>query len=187
MAQRRSGPPLVRIAITVALVMVAVAGIHVLHRRMRFVPYVPTEPDVVEVMLSLAELRSTDVVYDLGCGDGRLVIEAIRAGAARGVCVDIDPRRMADALVGAQSAGVADRFEFIVADARKVDLTGATVVLLYLSRPLNLELRPRLRALPPGTRIVSHWHDMGDWTPERAQTIDGSRFGRRTVFRWTVK
>jgi SAM-dependent methyltransferase len=188
MAQRYSGPMVARIAIAVALVVAALAmAIYLRHRRDRFVPFVPTEPEVVDVMLTMAELRSTDVVYDLGCGDGRIVIKAIQSGAARGVCVDIDLQRMAGAFVRAQSAGVVDRFKFIVADAREVDLTGATVVFLYLSTPLNLELRPRLRALPPGTRIVSHWHDMGDWTPETVQTVDGSWFGTRNVYRWTVR
>ena len=179
---------LIRIAIALAVVVAALGvAIHFWHRRARFVPFVPTEPEVADVMLTLADLRATDVVYDLGCGDGRLVIKAIRSGAARGVCVDIDPARMSDALLLAQSAGVLDRFTFVVADARTVDLTGATVVFLYLSRPLNLELRPRLRALPAGTRIVSHWHDMGDWAPEQTQTVDGSRFGPRNVYRWTVR
>jgi len=115
------------------------------------------------------------------------VIKALQAGAARGVCVDIDPQRMLDALPLAQSAGVLDRFTFIVADAHNVDLTGATVVFLYLSRPMNLELRPRLLALPAGTRIVSHWHDMGDWVADQWQMVDGSQFGTRAVYRWTVR
>lgn len=179
---------LVRFAIAFAVVLAALGvAIHFGRHQTRFVPFVPTEPEVADVMLRLAELRATDVVYDLGCGDGRLVIKALQAGAARGVCVDVDPRRMSDAFRLAQAAGVLDRFTFVVADARTVDLTGATVVFLYLSRPLNLELRPRLRALPPGTRIVSHWHDMGDWAPEQTQTVDGSRFGPRNVYRWTVR
>jgi SAM-dependent methyltransferase len=179
---------LVRVAVAIVLLAGALgAAIHYRHRPPRFVPYVPTEPEVADLMLTLADLQPTDVVYDLGCGDGRLVIKAIRSGAARGVCVDLDPRRMLDALLFAHYAGVLDRFSFIVADARRVKLTDATVVMLYLSSQLNLELRPRLRALPPGTRIVSHWHDMGDWTPERTERIDGSRFGPRNVYRWTVR
>jgi ubiquinone/menaquinone biosynthesis C-methylase UbiE len=138
-------------------------------------------------MLDLAQLRAGDVVYDLGCGDGRLVISAIKAGAARGVCVDLDPARMIDAQIAAQQAGVLDRVRFVVGDARKQPLSDATVVFLYLSRELNIELAPALRALRGGARVVSHWHDMGSWRPDRTMQVKGSRYGVRPVYAWTVR
>ncbi|MBV9191825.1 MAG: class I SAM-dependent methyltransferase [Betaproteobacteria bacterium] len=119
-------------------------------------------------MLELAQVTDKDVVMDIGCGDGRIVIEAAKRYGARGVCVDIDSRRIADARDNAAAAGVVDRIEFRQQDAMKTDLKGVTVVTLFLSQDLNLALRPRLEnELPPGTRVVSHWHNMGDWPPER--------------------
>jgi SAM-dependent methyltransferase len=178
-----------RIAIAVALLVGALAVvIHFRHRPARFVPFVPTEPDVAAVMIDLAQIRPGDVAYDLGCGDGRLVIRAILAGAERGVCVDLDPVRMFDAQLLAQRAGVLDRIKFVVGDARKTDLAGASVVFLYLSHELNVELAPALRALPAGTRIVSHWHDMGARLakPDRTVRVTGSRFGDRNVYLWII-
>jgi SAM-dependent methyltransferase len=174
-----------RIVIAFVLVVGSLAAaLHFRHRRSRFVPFIPTEFDVAPVMVELASIQPGDVVYDLGCGDGRLVIRAILAGAARGVCVDIDPVRNIDAQVLAQRAGVHDRIRFVVGDARKAAVADASVVFLYLSRELNVELAPALRALPAGTRIVSHWHDMGDWKPDRTVRVTGSRFGDRNVYLW---
>ncbi len=189
MARRhRVSGPIVRIAIALLLLVGAMGMVrHFWRREPRLPAYVPTEPEVAAIMLDLADIRPTDVVYDLGCGDGRLVIKALRSGAARGVCVDIDPLRMLDGIRFAHYAGVLDRFKFIVADVRKVDFSDATVVFLYLGRSLNLELRSRLRALPPGTRVVSHWHDMGDWVPDRTERVTGNRFGLRPVYEWTVR
>ena len=114
------------------------------------------------------------------------MIRAILAGASRGVCVDLDPVRMIDAQLLAQRAGVLDKIQFVVGDARTTSLADASVVFLYLSRELNLELEPALRALPSGTRIVSHWHDMGSWKPDRSARVTGSRFGDRTVYLWII-
>src|SRR5687768_1169712 len=114
-------------------------------------------------MVSLAQVGPGDLVYDLGCGDGRIVIAAVQRGA-RGVCVDIDPQRIAESRENARKAGVTERIEFIQADLMAVPLARASVVMLFLSPKLNLALRPKLqRELPPGARIVSHWHSMGDW------------------------
>jgi len=148
------------------------------------VRYEPTAPDVVEVMLRLADVKRGDVVYDLGCGDGRIVIAAVRAGAARGVCVDIDPRRIAESRENAQRAGVADRIRFLNQDLFATDIAEATVVMLFLSPDFNLKLRPKLqRELKPGARIVSHWHDMGDWQPQ--QTVRVTSEGReRSIYLW---
>lgn len=123
-------------------------------------------------MLELADVGPADVVYDFGCGDGRIVIEAARRYGARGVCVDIDPERLAEARANATEAGVAERITFRQEDLLSTELARATVVTLFLSLDMNLRLRPRLeRELAPGTRIVSHWHRMGDWAPERTRYV----------------
>jgi len=134
------------------------------------VRYEPSPMPVVEAMTRLAAVKPGDVVYDLGCGDGRIVIAAAKLGA-RAVCVDIDPVRIADAQEHARSEGVAERIQFRTEDLFGVDLGDATVVMLFLSSDFNRKLRPRLQALPPGTRIVSHWHDMGDWQPSKLMHV----------------
>jgi SAM-dependent methyltransferase len=149
------------------------------------VRFEPTPMDVVQQMLRLAEVRPGDVVYDLGCGDGRIVIAAARAGA-RGVCVDIDPQRIAEARENARAAGVLDRMEFRNQDLRRTNLADASVVMLFLSPEMNRELRSRLLCgLKPGTRVVSHWHAMPDWRPTRTvQAI--SDLGERPLYLWIV-
>ncbi len=155
-------------------------------RRAPDVRYEPSDMEAVQAMLRLADVKSGDVVYDLGCGDGRIVIAAVRLYNARGVCVDIDPQRIAESRENARQARVADRIQFLSQDLLTADITGATVVTLFLSPQLNLAVRPKLlRELKPGTRIVSHWHDMGDWKPQ--QTIRVSIRGRgRSIHLWTV-
>jgi SAM-dependent methyltransferase len=154
----------------------------------RDVPFVATPPQVVKTMLEMAEVRQGDIVYDLGCGDGRIVIAALQAGAARGVCVDIDPARIAEARINAKKAGLpASRIQFVEGDLFKVPIADATVVTLYLLPSVNERLRPRLLGeLRPGTRIVSHDFDMGEaWKPERRETITQSGRDHR-VYRWTI-
>lgn len=140
------------------------------------VPYVQTPERVVEAMLALADVGREDVVYDLGSGDGRIVIAAARWRGARGVGIEIDPDLVRQARAGAARAGVADRARFEVGDLFAADLREATVVTLYLSPELNARLRPRLLAqLRPGARIVSHQFGMGDWEPARSVrlTVEG--------------
>lgn len=150
------------------------------------VRFEPTAADVVQEMLRLADVKAEDVVYDLGCGDGRLVIAAVRQTGARGVCVDIDPRRIAESRKNARAAGAADRIRFVNGDLLTTDIGEATVVMLFLSRKLNLAVRPRLlRELRAGTRVVSHWHDMGDWTPREIRHIV-SEGVERPVYLWIV-
>lgn len=145
------------------------------------VPYVPTPEEVVAEMLKLADVSKSDVVYDLGCGDGRIIIAAAKAGA-RGVGVDIDPDRIRDSKENAEKAGVTDRVKFIEGDLFEADISKATVVTLYLLPEVNLRLRPKLlRELKPGTRIVSHNYDLGDWKPEK--TV---RLGDRILYYWVV-
>ena len=151
------------------------------------VQYEPTPMSVVHVMLDLALVHSDDLVADLGCGDGRLVIEAVRRHGARGLCVDIDPRRIAEARSNAAAAGVAERITFRNQDLFATDLRGVTVVMLFLSPRFNLKLRPKLeRELASGARVVSHWHDMGDWPPKRV--VSATSDGRpRSVYLWVVR
>jgi precorrin-6B methylase 2 len=150
------------------------------------VHYEPTPPEVVEVMLRLAAVKAGDVVYDLGCGDGRIVITAARDFGARGVCVDIDPQRIAESQENARAAGVADHIRFVNQDLFVTDVSEATVVMLFLSPGLNLKVRPKLlRELKPGARIVSHWHDMDDWKPQKTVRVQGN--GReRPVYLWII-
>jgi precorrin-6B methylase 2 len=149
------------------------------------VPYEPTPEEVVQAMVELAAVRRDDQVADLGCGDGRIVIAAVRTGA-RGLCVDIDRDRIREAMANARAAGVDERIRFVHGDAFTADLQGVTVVMLFLSPRLNQQLRPKLRReLPPGGRIVSHWHRMGDWPPQ--QTVHVTSRGReRPVYLWTI-
>jgi SAM-dependent methyltransferase len=143
--------------------------------------FVPTPELVVEEMMNLARVGPGDVVYDLGCGDGRIAIAAAKRGAARSVCVDIDPDRIAEARANVKEEGVSDKVTILQADLFQVDFSDATVVTLYLLPDLNLKLRPKILALRPGTRIVSHAFDMGDWKPEVEEVVDG-----KTVYFWTV-
>ena len=150
------------------------------------VQYEPTPLDVVQAMLGLAEVGAGDLVADLGCGDGRIVIEAARRFGARGLCVDIDPRRIAEAQRNAAAAGVAERITFLNQDLFAVELRGVTAVMLFLSPAFNRKLRPKLeRELAPGARVVSHWHDMGAWQPSRTLRIRSD--GRdRPIYLWTM-
>ena len=131
--------------------------------------YVPTPSEVVTEMLKLAEVTPGDVVYDLGSGDGRMVISAVKDfGATRGVGIDLDPTRTAEATANARAAGVADRVTFLTQDLFDANFSDASVVAVYLLPQLLQRLMPKLRALQPGTRIVSHNYDMGPaWPPDR--------------------
>ena len=150
------------------------------------VPYQPTNDEVVVAMLNLAKVGATDVVYDLGCGDGRIVIAAVKERGARGVCVEIDPQLIALARNNAQKAGVADRIKFLTQDLFKTDFRDATVVMLFLWPEINLKLRPLLwRDLAPGARVVSHMHTMGDWPPERRVDIKATD-RERVIYLWTM-
>lgn len=147
------------------------------------VPFVPTPRRVVDDMLDMARVGQDDAVYDLGCGDGRIVIAALRdRQARRGVGVDIDPERIKESRRNAAQAGVGDRAEFRQENLFETDLSEATVVTMYLLPSVNLKLRPRLLSqLKPGTRLVSHSFDMKEWKPDQAATRDGS-----SIYYWTV-
>ena len=148
----------------------------------RDVPFVPTPDNVVQAMLKHAKITPQDVIYDLGSGDGRIVIAAVKQSGARGVGIDIDPQRVMEARENAKAAGVTDRVEFVEQDLFKADISEATVVTLYLLPAINLRLRPKLlEELKPGTRIVSHSFHMGDWKPIAQETV-----GYHTIYYWEV-
>jgi precorrin-6B methylase 2 len=141
-------------------------------RRDLDVPYVPTTPEAVAAMLKMANIQDTDIVYDLGCGDGRIVIAAAKNFRARGVGIDIDPVRIAEAKENARKAGVENLVRFEENDLFRADIHEATVVTLFLLSSVNLRLRPKLwEELKPGTRVVSNTFTMGDWQPSREATV----------------
>jgi SAM-dependent methyltransferase len=150
------------------------------------VPYVVTPPEVVQVMLTMADVHDNDIVYDLGSGDGRIVIAAARDRGAHGIGVELDGDLVRQSRANAHRAGVADKVKFLQQDLFKTDLHEATVVTMYLLPKINLELRPKLLAeLNPGCRIVSHTYDMGDWQPDRREVVP-SHAGPRPVLFWIV-
>jgi ubiquinone/menaquinone biosynthesis C-methylase UbiE len=150
-------------------------------------PYVPTPQEVVDRMLTLAKVTRQDTVIDLGCGDGRIPITAAKVYGARGIGVDIDPQRIAEANANARREGVEHLVTFKLENALTTDVSNATVVTTYLLSASNLKLRPVLtRALKPGTRIVAHNYGFGDWVPEKTETFTDNAKTRRTIYLWTA-
>ena len=146
------------------------------------VPYEPSTPEQTLAMLRLAGVTRRDVVYDLGCGDGRIVIAAAKQFGARGVGIDIDPQRIQESVTNAREEGVARLVQFRNEDLFQSDIHEATVVTLFLWPWVNLQLRPKLlRDLKPGARVVSHYHDMGDWKPEKVIEVGGHK-----LYLWTI-
>jgi SAM-dependent methyltransferase len=153
----------------------------------KLAPFVPTPQEVVDRMLEMASVTKSDVVYDLGCGDGRLVITAAKRYGARGVGVDIDAARIAESKANAKAAGVEHLVEFRQQDALTVDVAPASVVTLYLLTAANLKLRPTLqKTLKPGSRIVSHQFGMGDWVPAKTETVTDTRGTTRLLYLWEI-
>lgn len=151
-------------------------------RRQPDVIFVPTPNAVVDKMLEMAGVTAADIVYDLGSGDGRIPITAAQRFGARGVGIDINPARIEEARANAKQAKVEDKVRFIEGDLFEASIAEATVVTLYLLNTLNAKLRPKLlRELKPGTRVVSHAFNMGDWQPERSETVDFS-----SVYLWRI-
>ena len=144
--------------------------------------YVPTPEEVVDAMLQVAKVTKADVVYDLGTGDGRIPVTAAKKYGARGVGIDIDPQRIKEANENVQKNGVGDKVRIIQADLFEANISEATVVTLYLLPSLNQKLMPKLmKDLKPGTRIVSHAFDMGEWKPEQELDVNG-----RKIYYWTI-
>ena len=159
-------------------------------RRAPDVPFVPTTEEAVQAMLKLADVKKTDVVYDLGCGDGRIVIAAAKTYGARGVGIDINPVRIGEARENAKKAGVENLVRFEENDLFEADFHEATVVTLFLLPNVNLKLRPKLlQELKPGTRIVSNTFDMGDWKADKEATVgdpDEQTYLSHRLYLWTV-
>lgn len=151
-------------------------------RRSPDVIFVPTPDEVVMKMLEMAAVTSRDIVYDLGCGDGRICITAAQKYGARAVGIDIDPKRIGEANANAKAAKVTDKVRFVEGDLFEANIGEATVVTLYLLTRLNEKLKPKLlKDLKPGTRVVSHAFDMGDWAPEQQASVASS-----TVYLWRI-
>jgi len=146
-------------------------------------PYVPTPPRVVDAMLKMARVTGSDVVYDLGCGDGRIPIAAALKFGTRGVGIDLDPKRIEDATENAKAAGVTDKVKFVAENVFDTDFRDATVVFLYMSLDVNQRLMPKLKSLKPGSRIVSHVFDMGPaWPPDERGETEG-----KTYYLWVIR
>ena len=151
------------------------------------VPFVPTPPEVVNEMLRLAGVKAGDVLYDLGCGDGRIVIAAAKRYGIKAVGIDIDPVRISESNDNAAKSGLAGKVRFVQQDLFEADLKDATVVTMYLLTSVNLRLRPKLLAdLRPGTRLVSHSFEMGEWRPDKTTVVATSFGDRRDVHFWIV-
>lgn len=150
------------------------------------VPYVPTKEVVVEEMLKMANVSGNDVLYDLGSGDGRIPITAAKKFGTRGVGVDINPLRIEEANANAKNANVTDKVKFIEGNLFDMDFSEATVLTLYLLPQVNMKLRPKILNLKPGTRVVSHNYDMGDWEPEQVKKIETDNGYVHTIYYWVV-
>ena len=154
-------------------------------QRPTLAPYVPTPQDVVDRMLAVAQVTSNDVVYDLGSGDGRIVITAAKKYGARGVGIDIDSERISESRRNARDAGVTALVDFRRGDILQADVSKATVVMLYLVSSANMKLRPLLtRQLSPGARVVSHTFGMGDWVPEKVERFKDAQGDDRAIYLW---
>ena len=154
----------------------------------KIVPYVPTPQEVVERMLELAQVKKGDVVYDLGSGDGRIVVTAAKKYGVKAVGFEIDPERIKESAENIKKAGVGDLVEIRQQDIRTVDLSPATVLTMYLLPEVNLMVRPNIwKEMKPGSRVVSHDFDMGDWKPLKTEHIkDGSSWDH-TLYLWHVE
>jgi SAM-dependent methyltransferase len=176
-------------SVAAAILLVAGAAAAQEAKKAPEVPYVPTTQAAVEAMLKLAGVTSDDVVYDLGCGDGRIVITAAKLYGARGVGIDIDPQRIREANENAKKAGVEQLVRFEENDLFKANIREASVVTLFLLTKVNARLRPKLLLeLRVGTRVVSNTFDMGDWKPQKEFTVDTGEEGyfSKKLYLWTI-
>lgn len=154
----------------------------------KIVPYVPTPPEIVERMLELAQVKKSDVVYDLGSGDGRIVIMAAKKYGVRAVGFEIDPERIKEARENIKKAGVEKLVEIRQQDIRTVDLSEATVLTMYLLPEVNLLIRPNIwKQMKPGSRVLSHDFDMGDWKPLKVERVKSSSNWDHDLYLWHVE
>jgi cyclopropane fatty-acyl-phospholipid synthase-like methyltransferase len=155
------------------------------------IPFVPSPMHVVQKMIEVADIKKGDVLYDMGSGDGRIIIEAAKKYGVRGVGIDLNPDLVAKARENAKNEGVSDLVEFRAQDGLTVDISEATVVTLYMFKWFNNALKPKLQKLKPGSRIVAHDFDIDDWKPTRIEYVqqpqDGSDYAEsRTLYIWVV-
>jgi SAM-dependent methyltransferase len=167
-------------------VLLAAVGVSAAPGREPDVGFVPTPPSAVERMVEIAEIRPGEVVYDLGCGDGRIVIAAAKRQKIKAVGVDIDPERVAESLENVRAAGLDSSVEIRQADVFDLDLSEADVVFLYLTPRLNERLMPQLRRLKPGARIISYEFDMGSAKPVQVVRERFDRYGEQRIYKWVV-
>lgn len=180
---------LVLLAVVAALIQPTVIHLKsVQAQEGKIVPYVPTPQEVVDRMLDLAQVKKGDVVYDLGSGDGRIVVTAAKKYGVKAIGFEIDPQRIKESHENIKKAGVEQLVEIRLQDIRTVDLSGATVLTMYLLPEVNLMIRPNIwKQMKPGSRIVSHDFDMGDWKPLKTENIkDGSSWDH-TLYLWHVE
>ncbi len=177
----------------IALAAISAAGLWAQTAQLRRepdVPYVPTTEQAVDAMLKLANVNKADTVYDLGCGDGRIVISAAKTYGAHAVGIDINPERIKEARENAKKAGVENLVQFKEQDLFEADIHEATVVTLFLLSDVNLKLKPKLmRDLKPGTRVVSNTFTMGDWKPDKEFTVgtdEEAGYLSHRLFLWTI-
>jgi len=174
------------------LVIVVFATIQTVVWSQETIPYVPSTIPVVTKMLELASVTKDDLVYDMGCGDGRILIMAAKKYGARGVGVDLDPMRIAEAKKNAEQEGVSHLLEFRAEDGTKTDISKATVVTLYMFKWFNNAIRPKLQKLQPGSRVVAHDFDIDEWKPTSTVYLDSEKNGHEgierphTLFLWLV-
>jgi SAM-dependent methyltransferase len=174
---RRHPAPVSLLALTAVAILLSTAC-----ARAQYVPYFPTPQPLVDRMLEMAELKESDFVVDLGCGDGRILVTAAQRYGAKGLGVDFEAQRIVEAIENAKKAGVSDKVEFRRENLFDTDISNSSVLTLYLSLAINIKLRPRiLETLKPGARVLSHDFNMGDWLPDRTERISG-----RVVYLWIV-
>ncbi|HYA30139.1 MAG TPA: class I SAM-dependent methyltransferase [Acidobacteriota bacterium] len=176
------------ICLTLLFFAVSVSPIGLYAQEGKIVPYVPTPQEVVDRMLELAQVKPGDVVYDLGSGDGRIVVTAAKKYGVKAIGFEIDPQRIKEAHENIKKAGVEKLVEIRQQDIRTVDLSAASVVTMYLLPEVNLMIRPNIwKQMKPGSRIVSHDFDMGDWKPLKTEQIkDGSSWDH-TLYLWQIE